>query len=135
MVEHRIRLENGTKAFERMDKAVSEIDKRITPKPPSVLKIISTTIGCFVVLASALWGLSVMMSDRPTTSQVKDIMLDHDRHGHAELRSGMSEMETSIKSQEQLIQQIKNRQDEIRDAQTATSAKIDDLIKRTRRNH
>lgn len=134
LVEHRMRLENGTKAFERMDTSIRDIDKRTTPKPPSVVKIVSVTFGCFVVVASALWGLSVMLSDRPTTSQVKDVMLDHDRHGHEEVRAKLNSMDSSIAAQEVLIKDVKAQQSEIRDAQKDIDKKIDAVIRRANRN-
>jgi hypothetical protein len=130
MVEHRIRLENGTKTFAKMDEKLSDIDKRTMPKQISVGRTVSYTFGSFVVVATALWGLSVMLSDRPTTSQVKDIMLDHGRHGHEELRKDLTTMQSSISLQGVLIKEVRTQSDGIRASQEATNKKLDALFLR-----
>lgn len=133
LVEHRIRLENGTKAFARMDTEMTEIDKRTTPKPISVARVVSMTLGCFLAAATALWGLSTMLSDRPTSSQVKDIMVDHDQSGHRDLREDVTEIKSAISTQGGLLKDVRTQQGELKKAQDTTARKVDELLLRTPR--
>ena len=87
-VEQRVRLENGQKAFGAAHDRISQIEHRITPKPPSVLKIVSITIGLFLTCAGALWGLSNMLRDRPTSEQIEKIIHKHDEVGHSAIPPG-----------------------------------------------
>lgn len=84
------RFDNGREVFSELKSKLNEVDTRTQPKPPSVLKIISITLTCVMIAATALWGLSTKLSDRPTTEQLEKIFATHEKLGHQSLRDRKS---------------------------------------------
>lgn len=105
VTEHRIRLENGTKVFAKWDDRIGEIEKRTSP--PSAIKTASITFGIFLTAAGALWGLSNMLRDRPTTDQLERVMekasADHEETGHKDIKADIKEIHTELGEQKALI--------------------------------
>ena len=127
---HNIRLENGTHAFEtvnrsveKTNKRIDEIDKRTTPVPPSVAKVIAITLTVFMAAATALWGLAQKLSDRPTTDQMQQILHSHDGNGHTQLRKDV----TMIRSEQKVQSVIMDKHGR---QQTANSKKLDKVLLR-----
>jgi hypothetical protein len=141
-VEHRVRLENGTAVFssirERMtksDSAIADISERIRPKPPSITKVVTITLGLVVVGAGALWGLSNMLRDRPTVEQVDQVFQryddSHEAAGHKELREDVHSIQ-----KEQVLQGVKLQ--DVQKQQGTDSEKLDKVLERLpapRRRH
>lgn len=132
-VEHRVRLENGSAVFGKQDARLCAVENRITPKPASVTRIASITFGVFIVLSSALWALSTMLSDRPTTSQLRSVIGEHEKNGHEQTRSDIREIRSSINEQERLLKDVVSEQAEIKRVQADNVKKLDAALKGRRR--
>jgi hypothetical protein len=139
-VEHRVRLENGSRVFAqqrevvaRVDSRVDKVEEQIRPRPPSMLKVIAVTFGVFVTLAGALWYLSERLADRPTTDQLRNVVSDHEKAGHPQTQAKLGDLRIEMGEQRALIKDVREDQGEIREAQDASSRKLDTLLKRVRR--
>jgi hypothetical protein len=113
VVEHRVRLENGVKVFADQKARLETIEQKIAPSP---FKIISVTVGIFLVGAGSLWGLANMLRDRPTLEQVEKVMDKHEDNGHPALRQDVRAIQTEIQG----VQTEQKRQ----------GAKLDTLLER-----
>lgn len=127
MAETSLRLENGVKVFAEMRDdqnatATSFAQKvaDLTPKPPSTSKVVSIVLTVVAMSGGALWGLSQLLHDRPTTEQIETIMNHHHTNGHRELKD-LREV--------QIVQGAKI--EGIDNAITDQSKKMDRLIKQT----
>lgn len=107
-IQHETRLENGRKAFDAQDRRLSAVEERTTPQPPSVIKVVTATLGVFFVLAGALWGLSSMLADRPTSAQIEKLLLriqnQHETSGHQSMRSELRTIQTEQIKQRQIME-------------------------------
>ncbi|MHC4175881.1 MAG: hypothetical protein ACYSWU_00130 [Planctomycetota bacterium] len=129
-MEHRVRLENGSEVFSKQDARITEVEHKTTPKPPSILRVVSITFGAFVILSGALWALSSMLADRPTTSQLRDVMIQHDKNGHETTRRDISELRGEIGEQKGLIKDVRTEQGLIKQSQQTNTEKLDLLLRR-----
>lgn len=125
LVEHRVRLDNGTHVFanerserEKLARRLDGVIEATAPKPVSVTKVISITLALVMAAAGALWGLSNKLRDRPTEQQIEKLMHSHDGVGHPQMRKD--------------ITAIKVQQDKLKDAVVNEdgSSKIDKLLDR-----
>jgi hypothetical protein len=126
-VEHRMRLQNGTKVFEGWDKRIGDIEKRITPKPPSITKVAGISLSIFLAFAAALWGLAHMLRDRPTADQLEDLFMKQGEHHEAVGHKGMRQDIQAIQ-REQTEQRIMIKS--VADEQKTHSEKLDKLLRR-----
>lgn len=88
-----------------MSKSIDDIDKRTSPPPPSVVKVIAITLTVFITAATALWGLAQKLSDRPTTEQMRQILHTHEGNGHTTLRSDVQLIRAAQTAQRVIIDQ------------------------------
>lgn len=134
VVEHRVRLENGTHVFAGLRKdvssnetAIEDLAERIRPKPPSIVKIVTLTLGFVAVGSAALWGLSNMLRDRPTVEQVDRVFQGydeaHEAGGHRQLRDDVHSIQ-----QEQALQS--KRIGDVAEQQDKDSEKLDRVLER-----
>jgi hypothetical protein len=122
-VEHRVRLENGSKVFNSWDDRIAEIERRTMPKPISIIKVVGMTIGVFMALAGALWALSEKLADRPTTRQIDSIMDKHQKGGHKETREEIRAIQVEQVEQRTLLEGTSKKVD-------GQGAKLDQLLER-----
>jgi uncharacterized protein HemX len=132
MTEHRMRLENGTMAFQglredhsTMASTFAEKVADLTPKPPSVSKVVSIVLAVIGLGAGSLWGLSSMLNDRPTTKQIDKIMDGHQKNGHKETREELRELRDVQIEQKTALEHIGQKVDK-------QDAKLDTLIQQTK---
>ena len=118
-VEHRVRLENGTKVFAQMQDRL--------PKPMSPLKLFTLSFAVFTTVSTGVWGLAHMLRDRPTIEQIKEIMNAHDSDGHKAVRHDVREIQVEQGAQRQLIKEVQNEQ-------KTADGKLDELLDRTDRD-
>jgi hypothetical protein len=123
-VEHRVRLENGSKVFSGYAEQIQEIDKRTTPRPPSIYKIVGLTLTIVLTGAGALWGLANRLRDRPTDVQIQQIIHEHDAAGHQTIRTDVGLIQMEQSAQRGLIENV-------RSVQTMQGKKLDTLLERT----
>jgi hypothetical protein len=133
-VEHRIRLETGTKAFEAMrDKdeslagSIKAVQDAIAPKKPNYFGIIALTFTLIMGLVSALWGLSLLFSSRPTTEQIDKIMDKHEAHPHPNVQKQINELRSGQLADQKIHTEQKKA---IEQVTKATDKKLDKLLKR-----
>ncbi len=122
-VEHRMRLENGVKVFSDQKARLATVEDRISPQPPSVLRIVGLTIGIVSLGAGSLWGLSNMLRDRPTSGQIEKIIDSHDDSGHRAVRDDINNIQKTQALQSKAI-------DDLGTEQKAVTRKIDTLLDR-----
>jgi hypothetical protein len=123
VAEHRMRLENGSHVFREQKKQLSELNAKLTPSPPSLLKIVALTISLVTMGASALWALSNTLRDRPTTEQLQQVVKEHDDTGHSVVRDQVQQIR-----QEQAIQ--RTLIDRVEQQQATDSRKLDQVLDR-----
>lgn len=123
MVEHRMRLENGTKVFQDTRERMNEIDKRTAPKPVSVGKIVGITLTVVIAGAGALWALANNLRDRPTMDQIHEVMDTHKENGHKETRSDIRAIQVTQGQQKAAI-------DAISAEQQGQGRKLDSILER-----
>ena len=115
-VEHRMRLENGSKVFESWHKRIADIERRTQPKEPNLLKVIGLTLAIFSACAGGLWGLAQMLRDRPTTEQVERVLEKqvqyHENTGHGPLRRDVQAIKEEQAAARILIKGLQTGQDE-----------------------
>lgn len=139
--EHRIRLENGSHVFQdmrkehedfkgdvtdRAEKAEISMAERIaelTPMPPSPLKVASLVLTVVAMAGGALWGLSTMLNDRPTTEQIKEVLEVHQDHGHEDTKMEIRAIRDVQSEQKVQIEEIAEDVGE-------TDKKLDELLER-----
>ncbi len=121
------RLENGTKVFTDWDERIGKVEHRTAPKPTPVWKVAMTTIGLFCTAAGALWGLSNMLRDRPTTDQIQRVFESreaiHNEAGHKRLRLDVGAIQKEQAVQHELIRQVQADQ-------RGQGDKLDQLLER-----
>jgi hypothetical protein len=123
-IEHRVRLENGTKVFADWQERIGEIETRISPKePPSIYKVVGFTLTVVLALAGALWGLANELRDRPTVSDVHGTLESHQDIGHSDTRAEIRAIQSTQAQQKVLI-------DEIRASQDKQGEKLDRVLER-----
>jgi hypothetical protein len=140
MVEHRVRLENGShvfakqhEKFEAVEGKLEQVQEELRPKPPSVLRIVIATFGVFVTLSGALWYLSEKLADRPTTDQLRNVMEGHQKAGHHATQEKIGEMREDLVEQRALIKEVRADQATIQETQKDASEKLDLILKRVPR--
>ncbi|MBT8452985.1 MAG: hypothetical protein KJO40_13535 [Deltaproteobacteria bacterium] len=126
-VEHKVRLQNGSKVFEGWEKRISEVEDRTTPRPPSVYKVVGLTLALFMAAAGALWALAHMLRDRPTIEQL-DRLLDrqaehHEGVGHQSMRDDVRSIQKDQTTQGNQINKVVEEQ-------AVHSEKLDQLLDR-----
>lgn len=131
MTEHRMRLENGTLAFQglredhsTMATTFAEKVADLTPRPPSVTKVVGIVLSLVMAGAGSLWGLSAMLNDRPTTEQIHKIMDGHQGNGHKDTREelrGVRDVQIEQGAAIKNVGEVVDKQDE----------KLDTLILQT----
>jgi len=109
IVEHRMRLENGVKAFSEL----KEEQKALKPKPLNWITVTFSAIGVLITVLSSWWALSTKFAERPTISDVKEIVQSHSQiHGHPgtieELKANREEQQ----EQRRTLDRIETRQDQ-----------------------
>ena len=94
-----MRLENGTLAFQSlrddhstMATTFAEKVADLTPKPPTTSKVVGIVLAVVAMGGGALWGLSAMLNDRPTTEQIHQIINGHQENGHKATRQELREV-------------------------------------------
>jgi hypothetical protein len=125
VVEHRVRLENGTKVFATYGERLKDVETRITPRPPSILKIAGITLTVIALGATSLWGLANMLRDRPTVEQLDKVFDRHDTGGHDGMRK-----EIRAVTAEQAVQRV--MLEGVQDIQKDQVHKLDTLLERTK---
>ena len=116
-VEHRVRLENGTKVFGGWSERIQAIEERTTPKPPSITKIVGITLSIILASSGALWGLANMLRDRPTVQQIREVVKSHDANGHKDMKGNVRSVQLEQGAQRVIIEDV--------------SRKVDALLERT----
>lgn len=124
VVEHRVRLDNGVKVFADQKEKVRQLEERTAPKQPSILKVVGITITVVAIGATALWGLAMMLRDRPTVEQIDKIIDHHDTNGHEVVRDDMRDVQKEQAAQRTLIEGVKTEQ-------KTQGGKLDTLLDRT----
>jgi hypothetical protein len=123
MVEHKVRLENGSKVFDGIRSRLATVEEATRPKPPSIVKIVGVTLAVVGMGAGALWGLSNMLRDRPTLRQVEKVIDAHDDNGHKETRIRIEEIREEQVEQRTLIKHV--------ESQVGTQGdKLDEILER-----
>lgn len=133
LTEHRMRLENGTHAFQKLREEHAELrdshvamNIAITPKPPSLWKITGVILGIIISGSGALWTMSTKFSDRPTMDRIHGIEDRHQASGH----KGTDDRIRAVRDvQIEQTSAIKNLKESVGDQ----GKKLDILIKRTGR--
>ena len=87
-------------------------------------KVTGIVIAVISLAGGALWGLSLMISDRPTTGQIERIIESHQEHGHKDTRREIRELHDVQVQQNTTIQSIEKKVDD-------QDSKLDTLIKQT----
>lgn len=127
VIEHRIRLENGTKVFLEHADRIKTVEDIMRPQPPSMTKIVAISFAVFVALSGALWALAHMLRDRPTTDQLREVIQAqddlHEAKGHQTIRDNVASIQQEQGAQRQMITDVKS-------AQQAQSTKIDEILVR-----
>lgn len=136
-VEHRIRLETGTKAFEAMRNkdedlagSIRAVQEAIAPKKPNYFGIIALTFTLIMGLVSALWGLSLLFSSRPTTEQIDKIMTKHEGYPHPEVQKQINELRSGQLADQKIHSDQKKAIEQVTKDYKATNDKLDKLLKR-----
>jgi hypothetical protein len=126
-IEHKTRLQNGSRVFESWDQRIAEVEERTTPRPPSVIKIVGLTLALFMAAAGALWALAHMLRDRPTTDQLDRVLERHDeRHeavGHKAMREDVRAIQKEQTTQGNTLKTVVEEQ-------KTHSGKLDTLLER-----
>ena len=131
MTESALRMENGVHAFADLRAQQAETTRgfaaevaALTPKPPSTIKVVGVVLGVISLASGALWGLSAMLNDRPTTDQIGEIIDAHHSNGHKDTRDELSDLhDTQIVHGEKLKT--------IGDSVAAQEHKLDTVILQT----
>jgi hypothetical protein len=132
VVEHRVRLENGTKVFSGWERRMTNVEANTKPKePPSTIRVVAVTISGLALVIAAFWWLAMMLLSRPTTNQVEKIINGHDTGGHSAQQEVIRLMQSEQVEQRTMIHQVREQQRE-------QGGKLDDILerlpKRRRRN-
>ena len=118
-VEHRVRLENGTKVFSDWDKRI----KAVEPKPGAWVRNAGLLLTILLTGLTALWALSEQLSSRPTARDVDKQFDAHERSGHAQLREEIRAIQLHQVEQRALIESIERQQER-------QNAKLDQRLER-----
>ena len=119
VVEHRVRLENGTKVFSDLRERVEQVE----PKPVSALKIVSLTLSVVGMGVATLLWLTDNFSERPTRAESMQIVDSHQKAGHDETTKDIRAIQQQQAEQRLLMQQVQ-------DQQRAQGQKLDELLER-----
>jgi hypothetical protein len=117
LVEHRVRLENGTKVFGGYGTRIAGLEEVTRPKPVSVSKVAGITFTIVMAGAVALWGLANLLRDRPTMDQIEHVVEQHDATGHQSIREDVRDIKAAQEIQQGLIE--------------GATGKLDTLLERT----
>lgn len=130
MIEHRVRLENGTKVFADVRDDISSmradmrgLETRLAPKPMDWWKIIVGASGLLIAVLSGWWALSQRLSERPTEVQVERSLKAHsDSTGHPSLAGQLTQVRDTQIEQSTLLKVVGEDVKEIKaDLKRATS--------------
>lgn len=131
IVEHRLRLENGTKVFSDLRGDIADKSGKIAalqPKPPSISKVVSLTLALVMAGGGVIWLMATMLHERPTHEQVYQSMdSSHEAHeaaGHRELREDVEDIKTLQAVQQKLIENVGKQQ-------AQDSSKLDKILRQT----
>lgn len=113
VAEHRVRLENGTKVFEKWDDRMVAMETAVTPKPVSVMRVAAITLALVTAGGAALWGLSERFSDRPTVQQIDRIIEAHQDNGHRGMREEVRAVQIEQAEQRTLLSGQGKKLDEL----------------------
>lgn len=111
-----VRLGNGRQVFADQDRRIAGVESAVAPRPVSIFKVVTITLGAISLAAAALWGLSERLADRPTLEQMDNMMEKHDGGGHPELRKTVTEIEVG---QRRVLKKIED-----------SELKLDDVLER-----
>lgn len=116
MVEHRIRLENGTKVFADYDRRLSAVE----PRQLSPLKVVGFTLALVTASFGALLWLTERFAERPTHTEARKLV---DEHGHEDTQDDIRAIQQAQTEQRVLIEQVQVQQ-------AAQDQKLDTLLQR-----
>ena len=111
MIEHRLRLENGSRVFTDIKQEIAsvksdvkQVEKQATPKPVDWWRIVVPVSGLLVTLLAGWWALSQQLGDRPTADQVdKTLRVHAESAGHPAMAGEVQKVrEEQIKQGETL---------------------------------
>lgn len=119
VVEHRVRLENGTKVFGDLRERVEKVE----PKPVSPLKIVSLTLSVVGMGVATLLWLTDNFSERPTRAETVETIDKHERGGHEETKDDIRAIQQQQAEQRMLIRDVQEKQ-------KTQSDKLDQLLER-----
>jgi uncharacterized coiled-coil protein SlyX len=119
LVEHRTRLENGTKVFGEMGERL----KRLEPRAPDWLKVIGVGIALLAMFVAAQLWISGEFADRPTDSQIDKIVSSHDESGHKDAAKERRAIREEQVAQRAAINALKEEQVKV-------TKKLDVLLER-----
>ena len=112
--EHKLRLENGVKAFQDFDERVAKVEQQTAP--PSVSAIVGVVLSIVLAVGGALWFLANSLRDRPTNSDMVEKIQLHDETGHDSMRDD--------------LRALRDEQIEQRNKMKAVGDKLDQLLER-----
>ena len=89
MIEHKLRLENGSRVFTDIKSEIAnlrgeirDVVKQSAPKPMDWWRAVGYAAGVLVTILTAWWALSQQLADRPTMDQIDKVMKAHVDTGH-----------------------------------------------------
>lgn len=100
------------------------IGKRIAPKPPQTVKIVSVALALAITAAGGLWALADRISARPTDHEMLRSIETHEKNGHRETAMKVVEIRIEQSQQKILLEGVKETQKE-------QGKKLDALLERT----
>lgn len=120
---HDQQFSNGRHVMGDLNSRLGAVEVRTMPKPPSITKIVGITLTCVLAGASALWGLSTKLSDRPTMQQIERAFDKHAEAGHRQTTQDIGQIHQQLGQQKLLIENIDRQQN-------LTGRKLDDVLSR-----
>lgn len=88
LAEHRTRLQNGVEVFSDLRRSIEDLRPKKMPR----WQVVFAIVGPIVTIGSLLWSLSKALDDRPTASQLKDIIAEHNAGEHPVTMQHFKEM-------------------------------------------
>jgi len=126
-VEHRVRLENGSKVFATVSERIGKVEQLVAPKPVSIYKVVGVTLSLVIAGAGALWGLAQTIRDRPTIEQIGQMFDQHDAQheaaGHQDMKADIQHIQVT---QGALIKDV----GAVAKSQEKVEEKVDTLLER-----
>ncbi len=65
-------------AIDDLEKRLTAIEEQLKPRPRSVNAIVAITVTVVLAGAAAIWGLANVIRDRPTATQIQEILRSSD---------------------------------------------------------